>query len=67
MPEPRDPLLKVLISDCVMLRSDDTVTTKRLVTRPATGEPAEATKRSQTHKGGGYGFRQDFSAEVGGR
>ena len=36
-----------------MLRSDNTVTTKRLVGGPSTGEPAEETKKVLVHKGGG--------------
>jgi hypothetical protein len=35
-----------------MLRSDNTVTTKRLVGGPSTGKPAEETKKVLVYKGG---------------
>ena len=44
MPEPRDPLLKVLIQ--LRIRSDCNVDDKKGLTGgPSTGEPAEETKR----------------------
>ena len=48
MPEPRDPLLKVLIFVCF---SDITVLQRVYCGAPLAGEPAEETKGTQKDKG----------------
>ena len=48
MPEPRDPLLKVLIFVCF---SDNTGITKCFLVSPLAGEPAEETKRYSKRQG----------------